>query len=55
MMLPKSDVFVTLRNDGPSMDKRDKHWSKIKHRDEGVRKGNQNNVSREVFSTLKYP
>jgi hypothetical protein len=25
MMLPKSDVFVTLRNDGPSMDERDKH------------------------------
>jgi hypothetical protein len=27
MMLPKSDVFVTLRNDGLSMDERDKHWS----------------------------
>jgi hypothetical protein len=25
MMLPKSDIFVTLRNDGPSMDERDKH------------------------------
>jgi hypothetical protein len=25
MMLPKLDVFVTLRNDGPSMDERDKH------------------------------
>jgi hypothetical protein len=29
MMLPKSDVFITLRNDGPRMDKRDKHWSLI--------------------------
>jgi hypothetical protein len=25
MMLPKSDMSVTLRNDGPSMDERDKH------------------------------
>jgi hypothetical protein len=25
MMLLKSDVFVTLRNNGPSMDERDKH------------------------------
>ena len=24
MMLPKSDVFVTLRNDGPSIDERGK-------------------------------
>ena len=27
MMLPKSNVFVSLRNDGPSMDARDKLWS----------------------------
>ena len=27
MMLPKVDVFVSLRNDGPSMDERDKLWS----------------------------
>jgi hypothetical protein len=33
MMLPKSDLFVTLRNDGPSMDERDKHWSMIMHGD----------------------
>ena len=26
-MLPKLDVFVSLRNDGPSMDARDKLWS----------------------------
>ena len=27
MMLPKLDVFVSLRNDGPSMDPKDKLWS----------------------------
>ena len=25
--MPKSNVFVSLRNDGPSMDARDKLWS----------------------------
>jgi hypothetical protein len=35
MMLPKSDVFMLLRNDGPSMDERDKHWSMIMHGDDG--------------------
>jgi hypothetical protein len=33
MVLPKSVVFVTLRNDGPSMDDRDKHWNMIVHVD----------------------
>jgi hypothetical protein len=33
MMLPKSDVFVTFRNDGPRIDERDKHWSMIVHGD----------------------
>ena len=32
-MLPKSDVFVTLRNDGPSVDERGKLWSMITHGD----------------------
>ena len=27
MMLPKVDVFVSLRNDGPRMEERDKLWS----------------------------
>ena len=27
MMLPKVDVFVSLRNEGPSMDEKDKLWS----------------------------
>jgi hypothetical protein len=33
MVLPKSDVFVLLRNDGLSLDGRDKHWSMIVHGD----------------------
>ena len=32
-MLPKSNVFVSLRNDGPSMDERDKLWSMFVHGD----------------------
>src|SRR3954463_11195590 len=31
MMLPKLDTFVLLMNEGPSMDKKDGHWSGIKH------------------------
>jgi hypothetical protein len=31
MMLPKSDVFMLLRNDGPSKDERDAHLSMIVH------------------------
>ena len=31
MMLPKSDAFMLLRNDGPSKDERDAHWSMIVH------------------------
>ena len=27
MILPKVGVFVSLRNDGPSMDEKDKLWS----------------------------
>ena len=27
MVLPKSNVFVSLRNNGPSVDERDKLWS----------------------------
>ena len=27
MMLPKTNVFMSLRNNGPSMDGRDKLWS----------------------------
>ena len=36
MMLPKLDTFVLLLNEGPSMDKKDGHWSGINHGGEGV-------------------
>ena len=37
MMLPKLDTFVLLTNEGPSLDKKDEPWSKIKHGDDGMR------------------
>jgi hypothetical protein len=55
MMLPKLDTFVLLTNEGPSMDKKDEHWSMIMHGDDGTRKGNKNRVSGGVFSTLEPP
>ena len=38
MMLAKFDTFVLLTNEGPSLYKKDEHWSKIKHGDDGMRK-----------------
>jgi hypothetical protein len=49
MMLPKSDVFVTLMNDGPSMDKRDKHGDGSQH--ERI----EEDAASEDFRTLKPP
>src|SRR4051812_43031375 len=37
MILPKLDTFVLFRNEGPSMDKKDGHWSGIKHGEGGAR------------------
>ena len=54
-MLPKLDTFVFLTNEGPGMDKRDEHWSKTKHGDDGTRKGNKNRVTSDDFRTLKPP
>ena len=54
MMLPKLDTFVLLTNEGPSLEK-DEHWSKNKHRDDGMRKGNKNGVTSDDFRTLKPP
>ena len=54
-MLPKLDKFVLINNEGPSMDKRDEHWSRKKYGDEGAREGNQNAVYIMDFSTLKPP
>ena len=36
-MLPKLDTFMLIINEGPSMDKRDDHLSKIKYGDDGMR------------------
>ena len=55
MMMPKLDTFVLLTNEGSSMDKRDEHWSKTKHGDDGMRKGIQNGVTFDDFRTLKPP
>jgi hypothetical protein len=55
MMLPKSDVFVTFRNDGPSMDERDKHWSMIVHGDGSKRLMIEEDATSGDFRTLKPP
>ena len=55
MMLHKLDTFVLPTNEGPSLDKKDDHWSKIKHGDDGMRKGNKNGVTSDDFRTLKPP
>ena len=54
MMLPKLDTFVLLTNEGSSLEK-DEHWSKNKHGDDGMRKGNKNGVTSDDFRTLKPP
>ena len=54
MMLTKLDTFVLLTNKGPNMDKRDEHWSKIKHGDDGMRKGKKNRVSSDDFRALSH-
>jgi hypothetical protein len=55
MMLPKSDMFVTLRNDGPSTDERDKHWSMIVHGDGSKRLRMEEDATSGYFRTLKPP
>ncbi|XBH84922.1 hypothetical protein VPH35_072974 [Triticum aestivum] len=55
MMLPKLDIFVLLTNKGPSMDKREEHWSKTKHGDDDMCKGNKNEVTSDDFRSLKPP
>src|SRR3954463_4644000 len=55
MMLPKLDTFTLLPNDGPVMDKRDEHWSKTKHGDDGMCEGNKNGVTSDDHRTLRPP
>jgi ribonuclease HI len=45
----------TLRNDGPSMDERDKHWSMIVHRDGSKRLRMEEDATSGDFRTLKPP
>ena len=51
-MLPKSDVFMLYRNDGPSMHERDTHWSMMVH-GELVKIGGD--ATSGNFRTLKPP
>ena len=55
MMLPKLDTFVLLKNEGPSLDKKDEPWSKFKHGDDGMRNGNKSRVTSDDSKTLKQP
>ena len=55
MMLPKSDVFMLLRNDGPSMDKKDEYWSMNVHGDGSKRVRIEDDATSGDFLTLKPP
>jgi hypothetical protein len=55
MMLPKSDMFITLRNDGPSIDERDKLWSMIMHGDDSKRLKIEEDATSGDVRTLKPP
>lgn len=54
-MLPKSDVYILLRNNGPSMDEKDKHWSMIMHGDGSKRLRIEDDATTGDFRTLKPP
>ena len=54
-MMPKSYVFLTLRNDGSSMDERDKHWSMAMHGDGNKHVMIQEKATDEDFRTLRPP
>jgi hypothetical protein len=55
IMLPKSDVLVLLRNDGLSMDERDKHWSVVIHREGNNHMIQEEDTASGEFRTLKQP
>jgi hypothetical protein len=55
MMLPKSDVLVLLRNNGLSMDERDKHWSMVIHGEDNKNMIQEEDAASGEFSTLKQP
>ncbi|KAK1681384.1 hypothetical protein QYE76_042232 [Lolium multiflorum] len=52
----RPDMFVTLRNDGPSMDEEDKHWSMITHGGDGSKHLRiEDDATSGDFRTLKPP
>ena len=53
-MLAKLYSFVLLPHEGPSLEM-DEQWSKNKHGDDAMRKGNKNGVTSDDFRTLKPP
>jgi hypothetical protein len=55
MMLPKSDMFITLRNDGPSVDERHKHWSMIVQGDGNKRLRIEEDATSGDFRFFKPP
>ena len=55
MMLPKSDVFMLLRNDGPSMEEKDKHWSMMVHGEDNKCLRIDDDAATGDFRTLKLP
>jgi hypothetical protein len=55
MMLPKSDVFVLLRNDGLSLDGTDKHWSMVVYGDGSKHLIKEEDAASGEFRTLKQP
>jgi hypothetical protein len=55
IMLPKSDVLVTLKNNGPSMDERDKYWSINMHGDSSEHERIEDDAVNRDFRTLKPP
>jgi hypothetical protein len=55
MMLPKSDILVLLRNDGLSMDKRDKHWSMVIHGEDNKHMIQEEDAASRELRTLKQP
>ena len=55
MLLLKTDVFVTLRNNGPSKEEKDKHWSMIVRGDGSKHTGIGDDATSGDFCTLKPP
>ena len=55
MMLPNLDMFVTIRNDGPSKDEKVKYWSMIMHGDGNKHMRIGEDSTSGDFRTLKPP